>query len=298
MAVVRRALAAACAVVALGCGPGLVDARYDGEPRLTLRGSTSPAPQEFEAYRKQLRLSLFYVGKKLTTARTLDDLVEQEATGQAVELPWSFDWTLYDEPEPQHFTTPDFALGVPILYADVNGNHRRDPAEPMVGQAGGTGVAFARRALSAEESPTRRPVPATFGLVAKPIPCTPLPPLPPGPTDCGVPLGAPCTSDAACGAGTCLVSEPWPWPAGYCALPLTMGGCVPKAGSPWRSHLGTLASYWVQRCETHADCRDPYLCDPLQHACLPIGNVGLRISTETRLTFLCAPTMQMPGPPP
>ncbi len=298
MAAVRGGWLAAAVLVCSGCGPGLVDGRYEGEPRLALKGSTSPPPPEFEPFKRQLRLSLFYAAKGIMGPQTLDGLVEHEATGQSIELPWSLDWTIYDEPEARHLMTPDFALGIPVVYADKNGNHHRDADEPMVGQAGGTGVVFVKRALSAQESPTRRPAPAVFALVAKPLPCSPPPAIAPGETDCGVPLAEPCMSDAACGTGKCLTAEPWPWPGGYCSLQVTPGGCAPKTGIVWRSHAGTQASYWVQRCETTAECRDPYVCDPLQKACLPLNNVSLRISPETRVLPLCQPGPGMTLPPP
>lgn len=277
-----------------GCG-ALVDDQYRGQPLMSFTSEFLGAdPTLFEPARGRLKLSMFYASKGLRQRLVpADELVEQESTAILVEPPSTVTWTLYDRPEARHFTTTasgtSYAVGIPFLYVDANGNGRRDADEGLVGEAPVVAFMYAPTALTADENPTGRPFQSdTLALLARPLWCAPRPLEPEPRTDCGALLGASCTADAMCGTGVCLRDEPWPWPYGRCALPVS-SGCAPANAHVWRNHRDRTKSYWLNACTSDADCQpDPYRCDKASNVCLPLGNLGVRLTRMPQLP-VCQP---------
>lgn len=252
-----------------------------------------PAP--FESSKGLLWLSLFYNPKGAGNVQSLDQLIEHEATRIALRPPNGLTWPIFDAPEVRHyFTTPSgkrYALGVPYAYVDLNGDGRRSVGEDPIGEAPITAVLSVETALEAGESPTGKAVEPGFFMLVRPLWCAPRPAEPaPTAADCGVPLGAACAADGDCGAGVCLMNEPWPWPSGTCALP-SSSTCVPEAAHLWRNHRDPSQQFWLPACASTADCRQPYQCDPGNGVCLPFGNLAIRISPTWRMLATCQPTM-------
>jgi hypothetical protein len=278
---------------AMSCG-SLVDDRFVGDVRLNLSSDVKGDPAPFIDVKDQLRLSLFYL-RAPGNPRSIDELQEHEATRTVLNPPASLRWSIYDAPEERHYlTSPSgkrYALGVALAYVDTNDDGRRSEGEPQIGEAPITAVISVETGLDRDESPTGSPLEAGFYTVSRPLWCAPRPtePAPTSP-DCGVPLSAACTSDAECGAGTCLTLGPWPWPRGTCALPST-STCVPENAHLWRNHQNPSLSYWLRECATTADCRDPYQCDRGYKVCLPTGNLGLRVEPNFRIMPICQPMM-------
>lgn len=293
-----RALPALLLVFTMSCG-SLVDDRFVGDVRFTLHSDVKGDPAPFIPVKDQLRLSLFYI-RAPGNPRTIDELQEHEATRTILTPPASLSWPIYDAPEERHYVTTQsgkrYALGVALAYVDNDNDGRRSDGDQLIGEAPITAVISVETELDKNESPTGSPLPKGFYTVARPLWCAPRPtePAPTSP-DCGVSLSAPCTSDAECGGGVCLLTDPWPWPNGTCALRST-STCVPENAHLWRNHAPPApmmppASYWLKACETTADCRDPYQCDPGYKVCLPTGNLGLRVEPNWRLMPLCQPMM-------
>ena len=255
------------------CG-SLVDQEYRGQLRLQLAGGVAGDPAPLVGHKARLALFYFPDGPQ-----ALNVALEDEATSIELAPPQSVVWPIYDEPQPRHFTTQGYAFGVPRAYLDDDGDGRKGPDEPFVGEAPIIAVMSVPSGLDATQSPTGRPLEAGFFELVRPMWCAPRPAEPASSgTDCGVPLGAACQSDAACGAGVCLLNDPWPWPNGVCALP-TASACVPENAHPWRNHRDPSRSYWLPACSTDADCRQPFRCDPGNSVCLPFSNLGVRLAT-------------------
>lgn len=280
------------------CGTPLVDDGYQGAPKLRLKGNPGGNLSSLESDREVLRVSLFWV-RHLGPQPSFQEMDEQPSTGLPLELPWSFDWLIYDEPRPENFVTVSsgarWALAIPLVYGDRNHDGRFENGEPVLGWATTNAVVRAPVALSAEDSPTGHPLPAGFRLISMPLFCAP--PRPPPPTsegDCGVPLGQPCRTQSDCGAnGVCLTDGPWPWPQGMCAVPEPpMNGCRPDGGALWRDHRPDDQRHdaWVKKCSVDADCgrEFPYMCD-LNHggACLPVKHVLLKFEPLAGLPDIC-----------
>ena len=87
---------------------------------------------------------------------------------------------------------------------------------------------------------------------------------------CPVALGAPCTDNAACGAGgRCMTTHPefGALPGGYCFAREWSVGCDGAGrGAPGDPLI-------AQACEVDSDCRtsEGYRCDPSRRACVPLS---------------------------
>ena len=284
-------MVSACLLV--GCGT-LVDDRYRGRPLMTFTTEFLNAdPTIFEPARGRLRFSMFYASRGLQRTVPPEELIEHEATSVILDPPNTLTWTIYDVPEARHFTTTrsgkSYAVGIPFAYVDLNDNGRRDLDERLVGEAPVAAFIHAPVSLDPDESPTGRPFESsTLALVARPMWCTRRPPEPAERQDCGVPLGASCTENTECGAGVCLRGDPWPWPFGRCALPVS-SGCAPMNAHVWRNHRDRTQSYWLESCASDADCRPSnYRCDAASSVCLPLANLGVRL-THMPFQPVCQP---------
>ena len=303
-----RGLWLLAALLASGCGSPLVDEGYRGALKFKLLGipSQGASLSEVEADKNWIRASLFWTPGARNV--TFDELVEQPSTSTGLELPWSFEWLIYDEPEPQHLfqLAGGGALGiaVPVLYADRNGNHRRDGDEPVYGRAAINLALFAPQDIPQAQSPFGAEVPKGYHLAGLPLDCAGALPSPAtGSTDCGVPLGEKCTSDAECGPGRCLLEAGVPFPGGYCAVvEPPPSGCRPVGAVLWRPlrnmmQMGMMGmgmvSYWVKACSQHSDCRGdfPYQCDFGVGACLPTLHVLLQLDSDPVPPPICRQRM-------
>jgi hypothetical protein len=166
----------------------------------------------------------------------------------------------------------------------MNDNGRKDASEPFVGSAPLTALLRAPQPLSAADSPTGAPLPAGWHLVSLPLSCPALgPPSPSAPApdgECGVPLGIECKSNADCGGGVCLIDASRPWPGGACVIPEPPpNGCRQRGSVLMRVQEDPTRAYWVQFCETSADCQRPapYQCDQQIHGCLPSRMVPVNL---------------------
>jgi hypothetical protein len=79
------------------------------------------------------------------------------------------------------------------------------------------------------------------------------------PTDAGVPIGSPCSSDAECGSGSCDTG----WPGGYCTEVCTTAGAqstCPDGSVCGLQCPGAGTPRCLQRCLAPGGCRNNYHC--------------------------------------
>ncbi len=299
----RLRLPTALGLALLCCGDPLVDNAYQGEVLLSLKGNPrGEPPPSLSNDHQHVRGALFWL-RGLANPRTFDDVVEQPETSTFLEMPWSFDWPIYDRPQapllmptrgPGHF-----GVAMAMLYIDRNDNHHREPDEIFIAQSRSNAVLFTDTDLTAAQSPLGRPLTAGYHISSTPLLCRGPMPAPPEPeTDCGPQLGATCLTSADCGTGLCLTVEGWLWPQGYCAWPQRPQGCHPRGSVLWHapeSQPGGGANYWLKACTTDAECRAfPYQCDVAQGACMATAPVPLILEEGGPVAQPCAMPPPMP----
>ena len=293
-AVVRRLGPICLAASTLACGDTLVDANYSGAPRFTLQGVVHGLSEPPLDSGDLVTTALFW-SPQWPTARDYDDLVEQLGTASAAPVPRPYVMNLFDAPGPQHlYTAPSgasYALGRVLAYLDTNHNGRRDPSEQVLGASQGFGVLYVPQALTAGDSPTGRALSAGWQSFLLPLQCPGGVPGPkPGPVadgDCGVPLGAPCSSDGECGGGVCLGELIIPLPHRMCVIPEPPPNGCRQRGAVLISR-GPGQDYWAQGCASSAECTrgHPYQCDARLQACFPSAGVNVSLN-ETSLRPFC-----------
>lgn len=290
------------------CGDALVDERYQGTPRVVLRGSVEGRSEIVTGEQPEVNVALFWISD--ANAREAR-LLEQEGTSRGVEYSRPFTLKVFDEPGEAHFLRWPFEARVAVArlgaYRDENGNGRRDETEPLLGGSEPRLVLRAPQALSAAESPTGGAVEAGWYVVSAPLECPPPPGSPPPPEapppvpegECGVPLGAPCTMDAQCGPGVCLRDFVGPWPGGACAIPEPPpSGCRQRGSVLLRDIEYPERAFWINACERSADCGRgfPYQCDLQLRGCRATGEVPVQLSDSAPSRVICRP--RAPSPPP
>ncbi len=105
--------------------------------------------------------------------------------------------------------------------------------------------------------------------------------------------GDPCTAREQCAGGSCL-SEEDGFPAGHC----TTVGCTNRMDCTGENRACLLVgnpNYCIQLCETNTDCREGFICQPVQGGayCAPSPTAGTEVPQEGDVPFdvQCGPTM-------
>lgn len=291
----------------LGCGDGLIDSSFHGQPLLSLRGNVKGAADTLPLEQPLLRVSVFWSPRGARFSG-FNDLVEQPAISTQSFVPFSFTLTVFDIPEAQHYSLqPDgsrFAIGTPLGYYDKNGNGRRDSSEPFLA-SGKNVLLYAPQLIPGGLSPLGQPVAAGYYQPYAALPCPPLPGSPPRPpdpqvtgNDCSAGVSQACSSNSDCGLGVCIRELLMPWPKGGCVLPDPLpAGCGSQGLSriTWSppAERGQLApppvTYWVKRCAQDSDCGRsfPYQCDIAYGACLPTLLMTLDLSDSPPAPQFC-----------
>ncbi len=295
----RRGLAT-LALLVCGCGDPLVPSSYQGEPAFSIEGVVVDF-RVFPRRADQLTASLFWSHDDEVSLLP-ERLVEQKSVRVVVEFPASFRFNIFDSPPPrvQPSDSP-FRLGLILVYEDSNNNGVFDVGE-LRGGAPQRGLLHTDRPLSAEESPTGRPLPAGFNLVTLPLPCEPV--LIESGLDlnnCDVPLGAACAGPDSCGEfGICFEEDKVGlFSGGYCALLSDATACTPQGGVRFGFIQTAIAStgspsqdefvdVWLQACASDVECRDDYECVPWAGACFAKEPVYLDITGDFFMESLCA----------
>jgi hypothetical protein len=128
----------ALAVLLFACDP-LVEDGYLGEPIFKVRGETTfmmaPIPGEEVTH----RASAFW---NVGSAGSID-LIEQTSVTTEVFLPDVFDVIFFRPPEPQHFRSSREAIGILLVYADVDRDGRwNDQVDALLGATTRQGFAY------------------------------------------------------------------------------------------------------------------------------------------------------------
>ena len=267
------------------CGDSLVDEQYSGTPLYTLRGDLLDSSASVNETQPQVDVALFWSPHG---ASDVDLLIEQPLTQRHAEYYRPFEMHLFDEPGDALLSTAPsgarYGIALVGAYLDANHNGHKDASEPFVGSSPASALLRVPQPLSAADSPTGAPLPAGWHLVSLPLACPalgrPRIPEPVADGDCGVPLGIECRSDADCGGGACIVDAGRPWPGGACVIAEPPpNGCRQRGSVLMRLTADPTRAYWVQACETSADCQrpDPFQCDQQIHGCLPSLTVLVHI---------------------
>ncbi len=294
MAVLRFARSACLALaVTLGCGDGLVERGFRGDPLFSFEGLVTfwglfQGVDEFRA-------SVFW-SKTGEPTLELQELQEHTSASITVEFPAAFEMRLFQPPNLVDRVRP-YTLGMILAYEDGNQSSTFDAGE-FAGGASGAVLFYTERELSAEESPAGIPIPQGYSLATLPLPCHVGPPpfsQLPQQNSCGVPLGAACTQDQDCGAeGRCMTEAR----GGYCVMPQSVD-CVPENGlldSPLvetstTGEFGELV--WYRGCRNDQDCRveDGHGCELGWWICFPKQPLQIEIGWGEGLgvSRLCDP---------
>ncbi len=127
-----------------GCGEGLVDPDYRGEPLFRLEGQIrSVVELPPEVREAPIRASVFWNPEVRPGAPAR--LLEQASTSAEVRFPATFVMTFFRPPEPQHFAAvqPPQAVGLILVYADLDADGRYDPErDRLVGGTREIGVLY------------------------------------------------------------------------------------------------------------------------------------------------------------
>ncbi|MCA9539351.1 MAG: hypothetical protein KC620_10720 [Myxococcales bacterium] len=310
----RPCLLAAALAVTVGCGDGLLDQQYQGEPMFTFAGQVASDGAQ-PVYVAPLRAAVFWLpydptqlGAAFAERTPIDrldrlpgldanaHLVEQATIAVAVRFPGVFSINIFAPPPAEAIATDArLRFGVVLLYEDRDGDERMTPGE-VVGAAPRQLVLFADQDLAADDThnPTGAALPAGYAAVDLPLRCgVPSPEYDLDPM-LDVRLGAACTGDGmdACGAlGTCLTADlDGPLPDGYCVL--LKDDLPTTAQPPLTSALieterdGNELEAWYRECMTSADCRPAYTCQ--QHVCLPAPAPALVLNGAVEVEAACA----------
>jgi hypothetical protein len=301
---VKVRAAVALLVTANACGDALVDEAYRGEPLGTFPALVSDQGEGMDVRGRDLRAALFWdpTGGLATDVSTL---VEQSSTAVPLRVPSQLDLHVFEPPGPEHMVQAGpaagvYGLGHLLAWRDADGDGRRGPAEPFVGEVRRQAILYATTAVRAQDVGMRTDVPVGLHGVYLPLPCGRPDPEPRQPGDCGVPLGASCGLPQECGNGTCSHGLGMPWPGGVCAvLEPPPDGCRPADGALYRDAGAGGGAWWVASCRSDADCaRAPaYTCDPGMGACVPAAPVLINLGVVSRVEPVCAPPGGGPPPP-
>jgi hypothetical protein len=256
MAILSARLAVIC-LLATACGNPLVDGTYLGEPLYSFRGKINDFRFEDQRGLDRYRASIFWslTGETSTIAA---ELVEQKSIAISNIFPPDVEIILYNPPSGvglERITAP-YYLGMIYLYEDVDSDEEMDPGE-LRGGANINVLFWAKRDLSAQESPSRMNIPAGYSLQELPLPCDSIIPVARATLEenCGVELGSRCETDEECGAGGKCGDTNLP---GQCIVPYDPTGCVPKQGAyyPPEIYQGMFypAEGWFVACDNDNDC--------------------------------------------
>jgi hypothetical protein len=290
----------------LSCGNSLVDDTYSGTPLFTVKGSVIGPSEAVDAANAGVRIALFWTLGGMGTGSGEGQVVEQPGTARSAEYFRSFDMNLFDEPDARHLTTLSsgarFGVAWLAAYRDENGNGRKDETEPFTGSSVERVLIRALDALPARESPTGAALPAGWHLVSAPLNCpqtggSSTDPVADG--ECGVPLGADCKDDAACGAGVCVKDFIGQWPSGACLIPEPpRNGCRQRGSALLRDVFDPTKAYWLKSCVTSADCGRPapYQCDQQLRVCRPSAQMPVELNDRGPPRSYCRMQETTPQP--
>jgi hypothetical protein len=289
-----RLLSLCLALSLAACGDPLVDENYRGKALASLETNAVMSEKSF----KHPRAAFFWSNTR--AGQTVDTLVEQVSTSQAVEIGKPLYMRLFETPDTlldwsnEGSSEHRVALGRLLIYDDTNNDGRYDESEQIRGGLYPYGLVYAPEDVPA----------GGIGRIALarglhtgwlPFPCSEKPPprLPPACTN--APLGIACKDPPAdCGQGTCTDRFMFPWPQGACLVKDSV--CLPEDGVVL--HQGRDSSFFVKACSKDADCdrTSPYRCDPLQGACVPYNLPLVDLDNDNPFPPFCAGGMPPPGP--
>jgi hypothetical protein len=106
-------------ILFLACDP-LVEEGYFGEPLFKVRGETTFLPAPVPGEEVTHRASAFW---NVDSGGSIE-LLEQTSVTTEVFLPDVFDVIFFRPPERQHFRSPTEAIGILLVYADVDRDGR------------------------------------------------------------------------------------------------------------------------------------------------------------------------------
>lgn len=261
-------------LVVLACDP-VVDANYRGTPVFSFEGQLAAA-EGIGDNGHEFRTTLMWLSDlsadPATQSPRLSTAREQSSAAVELQFPSGFRIDLFAPPD-DAMLLPGRGLGVALIvvYEDRNGDGRltlnAQPPE-LVGGAPYEALVYAKDATAAANAPFGEPVAPGFQLVRIPLFCGDQVDV--IPARCETPLGAPCTSDQACGTeGVCLQSvDGLSWPGGACALRYNTVTCeVPEYSGFYFNSDGE--AWFIQGCDRDSDCRDGYFCDHGAEGCIP-----------------------------
>ena len=277
-----------------GCGDPLVDEQFRGAPIWSTQGELKLG--QGQTRQLAVRVALFW-NPAGTGSNDVEQHVEQIDSGLSATVPSIFRMNVYQPPGPAHRVhlqgggDAGYAAGRMLVYADQNGNGRRDPGETFLSAEATDGYFYAARPLTAAESPLGRPMAAGFHALWLPQRCAAKSPQPETAGMCGVPLGVPCHGNLDCGgtgmgmgmglAGRCFLDEGnKQWQNGACVVTDDFP-CHPASATwipfPPPPDAGPhFMGFYVRSCATDADCDRPmdhsqgnYRCDPGMGGCVP-----------------------------
>lgn len=314
----RVVSAIALHVAASSCDP-IIDGGYRGAPVFSFEGQIV----QFEAVGDagpELRTTLLWLTDlspdPVSGGPRLASGVEQRSAAVEVRFPAQFRVDLFVPPD-AHMLVPGTGIGVAliIVYEDRDGDDRltlgSSPPE-LVGGAPYEVLVFAKDAASARDAPFLDAIARGFQLVRLPLFCgdegelvewaipddpssSDAPPRSSGQPPCSVELGAPCTFDAECAEGQCLVRQYGEtFRGGYCVLAIedaAAAACEPAQGVSiaWDFHPDGRETHWFRRCVSDRECRrgDGYTCDPWWGACVPVSPVALELGPGYEPVAIC-----------
>ena len=298
MAALTRSASLLLALLA-ACGEPLVGDDYQGERIAAFTGSVI----EENAHYAHARAAVFWSSDVADSS--VATLHEQASTSRPVSSGGSYQLNLFEPPGDDvmqpwggESAQEHAALGRVLVYDDANQNGKKDPAEHWAGALKPYALLYAPSALPARTGLSQEALPAGLHVVLLPLPCGNW--MDPAPTRAcdPVPLLQACTSDAQCGAGSCVDRLLFPWPGGACLVPLREDGCEPSDGAILRG--GPDMTYWTKRCSSNADCPrgEPYVCDLGAGACMPRNPPLVAIGTADSVEHLPPFCAAGPGEPP
>ncbi|MEZ4434265.1 MAG: hypothetical protein R3F65_17815 [bacterium] len=305
----------ALALALVGCGDGLLDDGYRGEPRFTYAGQMATSGAE-PIYTHPLRAGIFWLpydptalfaeGSEATYIDRFERLglpadkrlVEQRSIAVAVAFPGYFELNVFGDPPPAaHVAANGVSYGVLLIYEDRDESGAFDDGE-LAGGGPSQMVYFARRPMTLDDpaNPLERDVSPGYGLIELPLRCgAPLPDYPLDP-DVNARVGAACAGegDPICGgAGVCLLEDfEGPLPGGYCVLPISALPEREADRAPAGLTLvetengGDELEAWYRACNSSADCRPGYTCQ--LDVCLPDQLSSLLLDRAIEIEATCA----------
>ncbi len=271
-----------------GCGDGLVGEEYRGEPLFQFKGIIFSIMDQLPD-EDLIRVAIAWIprGEGLDLE---EGVIDQNSISMTIQFPSSLDVNIFSPPGLEAFgEKTDYAWGYVIVYEDFNENRRFEPDE-LLGGSPNRGLLYAPFEIPAARSPTGGILPQGFSLLHLPFECG-LERWRPE-QECGVPLGASCTSSFDCNAsagGLCIEDVYGLWfPGGYCTMEAKPDGCEPKGGYP--VGLPEMEfDYWMKTCVHTSDCRsnEGYSCSVTEGLCLPKFPVLIEINDELRFDSFC-----------